>query len=192
MTRNLGSLLGFCLVFGLGCGSGQHGAANPPEAPEAAPDLAGPAHPGDPIHVVGDPVTDPPGNDPPGTDPPAGDGMLIADGGVAANPVSFSRQIVPMFDRRDCAACHSGNGPGRDLGNLTLDGGNKVIFREVVQEISPNFAKPRVDLQHPEESLILTLPGAAADVHPVTVFASSADADYQLLLTWITQGAKAN
>src|SRR5262249_37302035 len=50
--------------------------------------------------------------------------VTLADGlvtnGAPALPtnVSFAQQIVPIFSVRGCVACHSGNGPGKDLGGL--------------------------------------------------------------------------
>ena len=43
-----------------------------------------------------------------------------ADGSAATVPsnVSYATQIMPIFDARGCVACHSGNGPGKDLGGL--------------------------------------------------------------------------
>jgi hypothetical protein len=172
-------------LFLLGCGGGQ-------QAPGAAHDTPDPTDPPGKGGLAADsPTTDPPA--PPATDGAPSDPPPGVDGGtLAPATVSFSAQIVPLFDRLACAACHSGNGPGRDLGNLTLDGGSNLIYREVALELSPNFHTPRVDLKHPEQSLILTMPGAEPDNHPVVVFTSTASPDYQLLLTWIQEGARQN
>ena len=107
--------------------------------------------------------------------------------------VSFSRDVVPIFARRGCQSCHSGNGIGKDLGNLTLDGSTKLIYRELTVEISPNYGVVRVDLKSPADSLVLVLPTTGAPAHhPVQVFADASDADYQTILRWIEQGAKQN
>ena len=106
--------------------------------------------------------------------------------------VSFANDIVTMFDRRGCASCHSGNGPGRDRGGLTLDGGVPKIYAEVTTEISPNDGVTRVNLPDPPSSLILRLPGLPADRHPNITFASDTDPDYLLLLVWIQEGAQDN
>ena len=37
--------------------------------------------------------------------------------------VSFAKDVVPIFTNRGCVNCHSGNGPGKDLGGLQLSGG---------------------------------------------------------------------
>ena len=108
--------------------------------------------------------------------------------------VSFAGDVVPMLERRGCDACHSGNGIGRDLGGLTLDGSPNKIYREITEELSPNYRTLRIDLAAPATSLMLTLPSAEnpADSHPNVTFASPADPDYQILLAWITAGALDN
>jgi hypothetical protein len=126
-------------------------------------------------------------------DPLAPDAALSAtgDGSAVVLPtnVSFATQIVPLFETRGCVACHSGNGPGKDLGGLQLDGGIPKIYSELVQE-SPL----RVQVAMPEKSLVLTMPSAEnpPDAHPVVAFASASDPDYLRLLVWIREGAKNN
>jgi hypothetical protein len=104
--------------------------------------------------------------------------------------VSFSQQITPIFDRRGCVNCHSGNGAGRDLGGLTLDGGNNLIYRELVEE-RPNT---RVNVAMPTTSKVLTMPlyESPPDAHPNVTWTSTNDPDYLLLLAWITEGAQQN
>jgi len=106
--------------------------------------------------------------------------------------IDFATQVYPIFDKRGCTRCHSGGGPGKDLGGLFLDGGINLAYREVVTEISPNTKTTRVNLKEPEKSLILTRPlyENPPDVHPTATFATTADPDYQLILTWIKEGAK--
>lgn len=114
-----------------------------------------------------------------------------ATAGAPAMPanVSFAGQVVPIFSRRGCAACHSGNGPGRDLGGLTLDGGTKPIYRDLVME-DPT----RVVLAKPETSLVLTMPSREdpPDRHPNVTFTGPLDPDYLTILVWIREGAKEN
>jgi len=113
----------------------------------------------------------------------------VTDGAaVLPTNVSFSTQITPIFTNRGCVACHSGNGPGKDLGGLMLDGGN--VYKELVLE-KPNT---RVKVGMPEESLVLTMPSREAppDGHPNITFASPTDPDYLKLLVWIREGAKDN
>jgi hypothetical protein len=114
-----------------------------------------------------------------------------ADAVAAALPtnVSFATQIVPTFESRGCVACHSGNGPGKDLGGLQLDGGTPKIYSELTTE-NPL----RVQRAAPEKSLVLTMPSAEnpPDAHPVVAFTGPEDPDYVKLLVWIREGAKNN
>jgi hypothetical protein len=107
--------------------------------------------------------------------------------------VSFSKSVVPIFTKRGCVVCHSANGIGRDLGGLTLTGGAGQVYRQLMND-SPNFDVPRVDVKDPPKSLVLTMPGyeVPPDPHPNVIFASTADVDYQTILTWIKEGAKNN
>jgi hypothetical protein len=111
--------------------------------------------------------------------------------GAAVLPmnVSFSQQVVPIFSQRGCDNCHSGNGPGRDLGGLTLDGGANLIYRELVEE-DPT----RVVVATPETSLVLTMPSREdpADPHPNITFTGATDPDYLLIKVWIAEGALDN
>lgn len=117
--------------------------------------------------------------------------VKVTDGAtMLPTNVSFSTQITPIFDRRGCVNCHSGNGPGRDLGGLTLDGGNNLVYRELVEE-RPGI---RVDTASPALSLVLTMPllESPPDPHPNVTWTSTSDPDYLLLLAWITEGAQQN
>ena len=102
--------------------------------------------------------------------------------------VSFSGQILPIFELRGCVACHSGNGPGRDLGGLFLDGGAPVVYRELVEE------KPgRVNVGMPESSTLLTKPlREEPPNHQTATFQNTLDPDYQKIYVWIKEGAKNN
>ncbi len=103
--------------------------------------------------------------------------------------VSFATQIFPIFSARGCKACHSGNGPGRDLGGLTLDGSTNLAYRELMSE-DPT----RVRVTTPETSLLLTMPSREdpPDRHPNVTFTSALDPDYLKILVWIREGAKDN
>jgi len=117
--------------------------------------------------------------------------VTVADGAPPMGPtnVSFSQQVFPIFAARGCVGCHSGNGPGRDLGGLKLDGGSNVVYRELVME-DPT----RVVTATPETSLLLTMPSAETppDNHPNVTFTGPQDPDYQKILVWIREGAKQN
>lgn len=111
--------------------------------------------------------------------------------GTAALPtnVSFAGQIAPIFVNRGCVACHAGNGPGKDIGNLTLSGGSNLVYRELTQETTT-----RVNLATPEASRVLTMPSRETppDNHPNVTFASAQDPDFRKILVWIREGAKNN
>jgi hypothetical protein len=134
------------------------------------------------------------------TSPVAATAVTLAEvrvtpgGPVLPMNVSFSGDVVPIFSRRGCDNCHSGNAVGADLGDLTLNGSDNKIFAELTQEISPSYNKTRVDLVNPAQSLVLTLPSfeQPADPHPNATFSSPADEDYLILLAWITEGAEQN
>lgn len=116
---------------------------------------------------------------------------VVSDGApVLPSHVLFASQIVPIFQARGCQACHSGGGPGKDLGNLTLDGSSKLIYKELVEE-KPNT---RVRLAAPETSLVLTMPSREVppDAHPNVTFTGPRDPDYLKLLVWIREGALEN
>lgn len=108
--------------------------------------------------------------------------------------VSFSNDVVSVFQRRGCAACHSGSGPGKDLANLTLDGGNNLVYRELHDTAVTSTTEPRVNLASPEDSLVLTMPSAEspADPHPNVTFTGPLDPDYLTILVWIREGARQN
>jgi hypothetical protein len=108
--------------------------------------------------------------------------------------VSFANQVVPIFEKRGCAACHSGSGPGKDLAGLTLDGSQNLVFKNLMNPATTSTTYPRVDLTTPEKSLVLTMPSAESppDAHPNVTFTGPADPDYLMILVWIREGAKQN
>lgn len=113
---------------------------------------------------------------------------------VLPKNVSFANQVLPIFrlaseGGRGCAACHSGNGIGKDLGNLAFNGAVKPTLKELLEE-NPL----RVQLAMPEKSLVLTYPSREdpPDLHPNVTFASPLDPDYLKILVWIREGAKNN
>jgi hypothetical protein len=134
---------------------------------------------------------------------PTSDGMVTLAAAVVRDPeeaeddaarptdVSFETDVKPIFLRRRCDACHSGNGVGKQLGGLQLDGGSDKVYKELTVETPTNLGS-RVDLADPAASLILTMPSAEdpADDHPNITFASDRDPDYVTLLVWIEEGAK--
>ncbi|NVB78664.1 MAG: hypothetical protein HOV81_09745 [Kofleriaceae bacterium] len=112
-----------------------------------------------------------------------------AAAGMLPTNVLFATQVFPIFSKRGCQACHSGNGPGKDLGGLTLDGSANLAYRELVQEDPTRVVKAM-----PETSLVLTMPSREdpPDRHPNVTFTSAVDPDYLTILVWIREGAKNN
>jgi hypothetical protein len=121
--------------------------------------------------------------------------IVVTDGElVVPTDVSFADDVVPVFSKRGCVNCHSGNSIGADLGNLALNGSTNKIYRELTEEISPTHKTVRVDVMTPANSLVLSMPSfeVPADMHPNVTFASTADADYLTLRGWISEGALEN
>jgi hypothetical protein len=115
--------------------------------------------------------------------------VKVTDGAVMVpTNVSFSQQVVPIFERRGCTACHSGNNVGNDLGGLALNGGATKVYNELREDPT------RVVVGMPETSLVLTMPSREdpPDNHPNVTFSSPTDPDYLLILGWITGGALQN
>jgi hypothetical protein len=108
--------------------------------------------------------------------------------------VSFSGDVMPIFAKRGCENCHSGNSIGADLGGLTLNGSDNKVYKELTNEVSETYGQTRVDVDNPTKSLVLQLPllEDPPDNHPNATFASTSDPDYLTLLGWITEGAKEN
>lgn len=117
--------------------------------------------------------------------------VSVTDGAPTGLPtnVSFSNAVVPIFSRRGCTNCHAQNGIGKQLGNLTLDGGTPHIYSELVTETTY-----RVVVSAPETSKVLTMPSAETppDAHPNITFTGPQDPDYVTILVWIREGAKDN
>jgi hypothetical protein len=116
---------------------------------------------------------------------------VVTDGAPPPLPtnVLFATQVFPIFTNRGCVGCHSGNGPGRDLGGLTLDGSANLVFKELTTE-----SALRVVTATPEKSLLLTMPSAESpsDGHPNVTFTGPQDPDYLKIYAWIKEGAKDN
>ncbi len=109
--------------------------------------------------------------------------------GVPVN-VSFSQQVFPIFTARGCVGCHAaGNGPGRELGGLTLNNDPNNVYKELTVERAG-----RVVVAAPETSTLLTKPSLESppDGHPNSTFTSPLDRDYRIIRTWIAEGARQN
>ena len=117
--------------------------------------------------------------------------VKVTDGAPMPPPtnVSFSQTVFPIFTNRGCVGCHTGSGPGKDLGGLMLDGGANLAYRELTLE-DPTRAKTVM----PETSLVLTMPSAESppDSHPNVTFTGPQDPDYIKILTWLREGATQN
>jgi hypothetical protein len=124
--------------------------------------------------------------------------QVIASMGTTPTPmpssVSFMTDVVPIFTKRGCTNCHSGNGIGRQETGFTLDNSIIVDYRQVAQTVSDNFDTLRIDLANPANSLILRMPSYSATPtgHPTVIFTSHTDPDYVTILNWVTQGGKMN
>ena len=113
---------------------------------------------------------------------------------VLPKNVSFVNDVVPIFQNRGCQSCHSGGGPGKDLANLTLNGGTNLIYKELMDPAVTSATLKRVDRAVPEKSLVLTMPSAETppDGHPNVTFTGPSDIGYLKILVWIREGAKQN
>ena len=114
------------------------------------------------------------------------------------SPISFPRNIGGILTKRGCNAsdCHGGV-KGRGGFKLSLDTINpQEDYRWIVeggtfQVMSLDAAgdtHPRIDLNEPEESLILQKPTLSVD-HEGGERLPVASADYQTILNWIKAGA---
>ena len=103
-----------------------------------------------------------------------------------SNRVDFENDLIPVFTKFGCnaGACH-GAAAGRGEFNLSLFGGNpQADYKAIVRQ----FAGRRVNLIHPEESLILLKPTAQTK-HGGGQVLNENDEGARLLLNWIQQGA---
>jgi len=124
----------------------------------------------------------------------APDGAVLASlggaiaGAAAADP-TFAANVYPRLQKAanggvGCANCHTANGAGAIL---VLDAGAQTTLANLL-------ARPGViDAVTPANSLLLTKPlyePTPPQNHPNATFLDINDADYKLILKWITNGAK--
>ena len=105
---------------------------------------------------------------------------------AASDRVDFENDLIPVFTKFGCnaGACH-GAAAGRGEFNLSLFGGNpQADYQAIVRQ----FAGRRVNLMHPEESLIILKPTAQTKHGGGQVLDEDGEGA-QLLLNWIQQGA---
>lgn len=107
--------------------------------------------------------------------------------------LSWKYEVFPILSARGCLQCHRKNEEGAVVGNLDLDKSNEA-HTALVFESSPVTGGPRVNLNNPMRSLVLTKPSleSPSDGHPNATFASPLDEDYLRVLGWITDGAPRN
>ncbi|HIM28010.1 MAG TPA: DUF1553 domain-containing protein [Planctomycetes bacterium] len=105
----------------------------------------------------------------------------------ASDRVDFVNDVMPVLTKVGCnaGACH-GSAAGRGNFKLSLYGGNpQADYEAIVREISGR----RINLQKPEESLIILKPTFAID-HGGKFLIDDDDEGTQLLLRWIREGAE--
>ena len=114
----------------------------------------------------------------------------VANGGqsglATSDRVDFENDLIPVFTKFGCnaGACH-GAAAGRGEFNLSLFGGNpQADYKSIVRQ----FAGRRVNLIHPEGSLIILKPTAQTK-HGGGLVLNENEEGARLLHNWIQQGA---
>ncbi len=93
--------------------------------------------------------------------------------------LSYATDVKPIWAARSCTGCHG------SAGGLTLSGTTAASYAALMAG--------RVSTASPSTSLILRKPLTSGVSHGGgKIFSSTSDADYQKILTWITEGAKNN
>lgn len=107
--------------------------------------------------------------------------------------IDFDSQIYPMFAPVNegglgCQGCHSPE--GGPAGGMNLVGQDTAYA-----SLDPALQPTRVNIMQPASSLLLQKPLYEPDGpqdHPIFAFVSDTDPSYQLVLSWITEGAPRN
>lgn len=118
-------------------------------------------------------------------------------------PITFERDIYPLFTELTCVACHRPGGPGYEMGMIR--GGFRADFSGTLDQVYQNLTGPpsegcetgaiqaRVCKLAPEKSLLYTKPrletGAEPSDHKGIAFPEDTLA-LKLILEWIRNDAK--
>ena len=105
----------------------------------------------------------------------------------SSNRVDFENDLIPIFTKFGCnaGACH-GSAAGRGEFKLSLFGGNpQADYEAIVRQL----AGRRINLMHPEKSLVVLKPTAQTSHGGGHVLDENGEAA-QLLHNWIQQGAR--
>ena len=105
----------------------------------------------------------------------------------SSNRVDFENDLIPIFTKFGCnaGACH-GSAVGRGEFKLSLFGGNpQSDYEAMVRQL----AGRRINLMHPEQSLVILKPTAQTSHGGGQVLHENGEAA-QLLHRWIQQGAR--
>jgi hypothetical protein len=101
-------------------------------------------------------------------------------------PIDYATQIFPLFGSLYCTACHTTGGQAEGSG-LLLDEDPQIVWNALTAQ-----GENRVNLQYPDQSLLLTKPLLEDPPdHPNAAFQSTYDPNYILVKSWIEQGAPA-
>ncbi|MDE0086371.1 MAG: DUF1549 domain-containing protein, partial [Candidatus Poribacteria bacterium] len=104
----------------------------------------------------------------------------------SSNLVDFENDLIPIFTKFGCnaGACH-GSAAGRGEFKLSLFGGNpQSDYEAIVRQL----AGRRINLMHPEQSLVILKPTAQTSHGGGQVLPENGEAA-RLLYSWIQQGA---
>ena len=102
------------------------------------------------------------------------------------NLIDFATEIHPLFESLYCTNCHRANSPLPNI-QLELDGAPEAVYEALF-----GGDVPRVDLNVPDDSLLLKKPLLEDPPdHPNAAFIATNDPAYVLIRSWIEQGAPA-
>ena len=88
--------------------------------------------------------------------------------------VSFATQVLPIFTTENCISCHKSGGQSPDYTAASA-------YASIVPKL--------VNLATPNQSIIYNFPGPTTSTHSWKKLTAGED---EIILQWITQGAKNN